>query len=164
MFSAELLRLAGLLLDDCKAKGMRVATAESCTGGMIIACLTEIAGSSAVVDRGFVTYDNGAKTDLLDVPAHLFGEVGAASEEVSTAMAEGALRRSSADIAVSCTGIAGPTGGTDEKPVGYVHLACAAKGKPTLHIQRNYGDLGRGEVRARTTEDAFGLIRQQLEA
>ena len=164
MFSAKLVEQAKELLDDCKAKGVRIATAESCTGGLIIACLTEVAGSSAVVDRGFVTYDNGAKTELLDVPAHLFSEVGAASEEVSSAMAEGALRHSSADIAVSCTGIAGPSGGTEAKPVGYVHLACAAKGKPTLHMQRTYGDLGRSEVRARTTEDAFALIRQQLEA
>lgn len=164
MFSAKLVAQAERLLDDCKAKGVRVATAESCTGGLIIACLTEVPGSSAVVDRGFVTYDNGAKTELLGVPAHLFSEVGAASEEVCSAMAEGALRHSSADIAVSCTGIAGPSGGTDGKPIGYVHLACAAKGKPTLHIQRNYGGLGRSEVRARTTEDAFGLIRRQLEA
>ncbi len=164
MFSAKLIIQAERLLEDCKAKGVRIATAESCTGGLIIACLTEVPGSSAVVDRGFVTYDNGAKTELLGVPAHLIGEVGAASEEVSSAMAEGALRHSTADIAVSCTGIAGPSGGSDGKPVGYVHLACAAKGKPTIHIQRNYGDLGRSEVRARTTEDAFGLIRQQLEA
>ncbi len=164
MFSVELLRQAEALLELCKAKGVRVATAESCTGGLIIACLTEIPGSSAVVDRGFVTYDNGAKIDLLGVPAALFETVGAASEEVSRAMAEGALPRSSADIAVSCTGIAGPSGATPGKPVGYVHLACAAKGKPTLHVQRNYGDIGRGQVRARTTEDAFGLIRQQLDA
>ncbi len=163
MFSAELVEQAKDLLEACKAKGARVATAESCTGGLIIACLTEIPGSSAVVDRGFVTYDNGAKTDILGVPQDLFAKVGAASEEVSTAMAEGALRRSSADIAVSCTGIAGPTGGTPGKPVGYVHLACAAKGKPTLHLQRNYGDLGRSEVRARTAADAFALIRQQLD-
>lgn len=163
MFSAELMAQAERLLEDCKAKGIRVATAESCTGGLIIACLTEVPGSSAVVDRGFVTYDNTAKTELLDVPEELFARVGAASEEVATAMAEGALRHSSADIAVSCTGIAGPGGGTAGKPVGYVHLACAANGKPTLHLQRNYGDLGRSEVRARTAEDAFGLIRQQLE-
>lgn len=163
MFSAELVAQAERLLEDCKAKGVRIATAESCTGGLIIACLTEVPGSSAVVDRGFVTYDNTAKTELLDVPEELFARVGAASEEVSTAMAEGALRRSSANIAVSCTGIAGPGGGTEGKPVGYVHLACAANGKPTLHLQRNYGDLGRSEVRARTAEDAFGLIRRQLE-
>ena len=163
MFSADLLESAAATLAACKAKGVRVATAESCTGGLIMACLTEIAGSSAVVDRGFVTYDNGAKSDVLGVPRESIETLGAVSREVSCAMAEGGLAKSDADICVACTGVAGPTGGTLDRPVGHVHLACAATGKKTVHLVRDYGDVGRSEVRRQTVLDALGLIRQQLD-
>jgi len=158
LFSEELLGLAQDVLDACKARGLMVATAESCTGGLIAACLTEIAGSSAIVDRGFVTYHNDAKRDALGVPQELLDTVGAVSEEVARAMAEGALARSSANLAVSVTGIAGPGGATPTKPVGLVHMALARTGAPTHHQRMEYGDIGRGEVRAATVADALKMI------
>ena len=145
------------LLALCRAGGLRVATAESCTGGLIAACLTEIAGSSDVVDRGFVTYANEAKHDLLGVPDELLIRVGAVSEEVARAMAEGALERSDADLAVAVTGIAGPGGGTDTKPVGLVHHACAGPGSAVSHRRVVYpGD--RGAVRLATVETALDML------
>src|SRR5690606_23911427 len=126
-------------------QGLTIATAESCTGGLIIGTLTEIAGSSAAVDRGFITYSNQAKTDLLGVPAELIAQVGAVSREVAIAMAEGALARSPADLAVAVTGIAGPGGGSTDKPVGLVHFGAARRGQPTRHEERRFGDVGRSE-------------------
>jgi len=138
-----------------------VATAESCTGGLIAGALTEVAGSSAVFDRGFVTYSNAAKSELLGVPAMLINLEGAVSEPVAIAMAEGALKRSAADLAVSVTGIAGPGGGSADKPVGLVHLACAGTGRPTAHRREIFaGD--RAAVREQTVFTAFGLIAQVL--
>ena len=145
------------LLTLCRAGGLRVATAESCTGGLIAACLTEIAGSSDIVDRGFVTYSNKAKHDLLGVPDELLIRVGAVSEEVARAMAEGALKRSDAHLAVAVTGIAGPGGGTDTKPVGLVHHACAGPGGAISHRRVVYpGD--RGAVRLATVETALDML------
>ena len=145
------------LLALCRAQGLRVATAESCTGGLIAACLTEIAGSSDVVDRGFVTYSNEAKHDLLGVSEELLMRVGAVSEEVARAMAEGALERSSADLAVAVTGIAGPGGATETKPVGLVHHACAGPGGAVSHRRVVYlGD--RGGVRLATVETALDML------
>ena len=145
------------LLGLCRARGLRVATAESCTGGLIAACLTEIAGSSDVVDRGFVTYSNEAKRDLLGVPEALLASVGAVSEEVARAMAEGALERSDADLAVAVTGIAGPGGATETKPVGLVHHACAGSGGAVLHRRVVYlGD--RSGVRLATVETALDML------
>ncbi len=138
-----------------------MATAESCTGGLIAACLTAIAGSSDVVDRGFVVYGNAAKTEMLGVPGALLARVGAVSEEAARAMAEGALARAQADIAVSCTGIAGPGGATAGKPVGLVHLACARNGT-TMHLRREYGDIGREAVRLQTVADALALMTQTI--
>ena len=156
-FSADITERAERLLSLCRAEGLRVATAESCTGGLIAACLTEIAGSSDVVDRGFVTYANEAKRDLLGVPDEVLMRVGAVSEEVARAMATGALARSDADLAVAVTGIAGPGGGTAAKPVGLVHHACAGPSGAVLHRRVVYpGD--RGAVRLATVVTALDMM------
>ncbi|KFG71021.1 CinA family protein [Microvirga sp. BSC39] len=153
---------AAALLNAYREKGLKIATAESCTGGLVAALLTEISGSSAVVERGFVTYSNEAKTELIGVPADLITAHGAVSEPVARAMAEGALARSRADVAVGITGVAGPTGGTATKPVGLVHFGFARKGAPTIHLERRYGDLGRENVRRRAVEDALSLLEQAI--
>lgn len=153
---------AAALLDAYKGKGLKIATAESCTGGLVAALLTEFSGSSAVVERGFVTYSNAAKTEMIGVPADLIAAHGAVSEPVARAMAEGALARSRADVAVGITGVAGPTGGTAAKPVGLVHFGLARKGRPTVHLERRYGDLGRESVRRRAVEDALALLEQAI--
>ena len=153
---------AATLLGAYRQKGLKIATAESCTGGLVAALLTEISGSSAVVERGFVTYSNEAKTELIGVPAGLIGADGAVSERVARAMAEGALTHSRADVAVAITGVAGPTGGTATKPVGLVHFGLARKGSPTIHLERRYGDLGRENVRRRAVEDALSLLEQAV--
>ena len=158
----EMKHRAAALLDAYKAKGLKIATAESCTGGLVAALLTEISGSSAVVERGFVTYSNEAKTDLVGVPADLIAVHGAVSEPVARAMAEGALAHSRADVTVGITGVAGPTGGTATKPVGLVHFGLARKGVATLHLERRYGDLGRETIRRRAVEDALSLLEQAL--
>lgn len=156
---APLLPAAETLVRRCTARGVMLATAESCTGGLIAGLLTEIAGSSAVLDRGFVTYSNEAKTGMIGVPAELIGRVGAVSREVAEAMAEGALAASRADIAVSVTGIAGPGGGSAEKPVGLVHFGFAARGAPVRHVERRFEDRGRAAIRADAIAQALqGLL------
>jgi nicotinamide-nucleotide amidase len=143
-------------LTELRKAGLRVATAESCTGGLIVGALTEIAGSSDVVERGFVTYSNEAKTELLGVPPALIRDKGAVSEEVARAMAEGALARSRAEVAVAVTGIAGPGGATATKPVGLVHIAAARRGGATLHSRHVFaGD--RSAVRRATVIAALDL-------
>ena len=149
---------AAALLDAYKARGLMIATAESCTGGLVAGALTDIAGSSAVVERGFVTYSNEAKTELLGVDEALIAENGAVSEPVARAMAKGALARSRADVAVAITGVAGPGGGTETKPVGLVHFGLAAKDRPTEHLERRYGDLSRAEIRRLAVADALALL------
>jgi nicotinamide-nucleotide amidase len=153
---------AASLLDAYRHKGLKIATVESCTGGLVAALLTEISGSSAVVERGFVTYSNEAKTELVGVPADLIAAHGAVSEPVARAMAEGALAHSYADVAVGITGVAGPTGGTATKPVGLVHFGLARRGAETIHLERRYGDLGRESVRHRAVEDALSLLEQAI--
>ncbi|MBB5721893.1 nicotinamide-nucleotide amidase [Loktanella ponticola] len=144
------------------AKGVMIATAESCTGGLISGALTDIAGSSAMFDRGFVTYSNAAKTDLLGVPAAMIAAHGAVSEDVAAAMAQGALARSAAQIAVSVTGVAGP-GGSDAKPEGMVCFGVAtAQGVQVETVQ--FGAIGRANVRAKTVEHALGMIAAALTA
>ena len=152
---------AAALLRAYEARGWRIATAESCTGGQVAALLTEIPGSSAVVERGFVTYSNEAKSELLGVAPELIAAHGAVSEPVARAMAEGALGASRANVAVSITGIAGPGGATATKPVGLVHFGLALRGT-TRHLERRYGDLGRSQVRGRAVEDALALLEQAL--
>jgi nicotinamide-nucleotide amidase len=163
MFDDLVRRQAEDLLQACRAAGKKLATAESCTGGLIAGCLTEIAGSSDVVDRGFVTYSNAAKTEMLGVSAALLEHPGpgAVSAEVAVAMAKGALQASRADVAVSATGIAGPGGGSADKPVGLVFLGIAAKGGPARAVRHVFpGD--RGEVRHATLRAALDLVKEAL--
>lgn len=154
---------ASKVLDACRDRNVMLATAESCTGGLIAAALTDIAGSADVVKCGFVTYSNEAKTQMIDVPAELIKEKGAVSKEVAIAMAEGALARSQAGIAVAVTGIAGPGGGSLEKPVGLVHIACACDKEPTEHREFRFGDNPREENRHATVYAALDLILEVLE-
>lgn len=158
MFAPALVTLAETILSEARAKRLHLVTAESCTGGLICGLLTEIPGSSDVVERGFVTYSNEAKADLLGVPSALIQEHGAVSEVVARAMAKGALQHSNAQIAVAVTGVAGPGGGTAEKPVGLVHIAAARDGRATLHEEHRFGDIGRSEVRLKTVEAAVLLL------
>lgn len=155
---------AAALLDAYAARELKIATAESCTGGLIAGLLTEIAGSSRVVERGFVSYSNEAKNELLGVPLPLIAAHGAVSEAVVRAMAEGALARSRADVAIAVSGVAGPGGGTATKPVGLVHLACARRGGATAHLEKRYGDCGRGEIRLMTIDDALSLLEAAIDA
>ena len=154
--------LADTVLERGRAQGLMVATAESCTGGLVAAALTGIAGSSDVFDRGFVTYSDLAKRQLLGVPEPLLIHYGAVSEEVARAMAEGALDASAAAVSVAVTGIAGPSGGTAEKPVGLVWFAAARRGRSTVSRQERYGDLGREAVRSAATEAALRLLLEAL--
>jgi len=162
LFPLELETLARLLLDEARTRGWRIATAESCTGGLIAAALTEIAGSSDVVDRGFVTYSNRAKSEMLDVPADMIADYGAVSEPVARAMAEGALARSSAHLAVAVTGVAGPGGGTAMKPVGLVHLATAAVNGGIVHREERFVGLDRSGVRLATAQAALDMLRARI--
>jgi nicotinamide-nucleotide amidase len=142
-----------------RARGLKIATAESCTGGLVAAALTEIAGSSDVVDRGFVTYSNEAKQKMLGVPAATLKRHGAVSGETAAAMAAGALKNSLADVSVSITGIAGPGGGSKEKPVGLVYFAAASRGGRRLARSRRYGKIGRRRVRERSVAEALELLQ-----
>ena len=161
MFSNALVEQAAALLDACAAGGLKLAMAESCTGGLIAAVLTEVPGSSRVVDRGFVTYSNEAKAALLDVPASLIAKHGAVSEPVVKAMAAGALARSDADVVVAVTGVAGPGGGTPDKPVGLVHLATCRRGRPARHLAAHF-DGDRGAVREATVVRALEMLADQV--
>lgn len=152
--AAEVLRAA-------RYWGIRIATAESCTGGMVAAALTDVAGSSDVFERGFVTYSNAAKTDMLGVPATLIAAHGAVSEEVARAMADGALRRSQATLAVAVTGIAGP-GGSGFKPEGRVCFGLAQAGRPTRTETVEFGSPGRAQVRAASVRHALALLAGAL--
>ena len=156
----HLVRRAKDLLDHCAEAGLMVATAESCTGGLVAAVLTDAPGASKVVFGGFVTYANEAKIALLGVPADLIDEHGAVSEQVARAMAEGALDASGADLAVSITGVAGPGGGSEDKPVGLVHFAAKRRGRETIHHRALFGDIGRGPIRARSVLQAVELLEQ----
>lgn len=158
--TADLDDLAARVLATCRSRGLMLATAESCTGGLVAGALTDIAGSSDVVERGFVTYSNAAKVEMLGVPEAWIAEHGAVSELVARAMAEGAIARSRADVAVAVTGIAGPGGGSAGKPVGLVHFAAARRGAATLHVERRFGDLGRAEIRRRSVAQALELLMQ----
>lgn len=153
---------ADALLALCRARHLTLATAESCTGGLAAAVLTAVAGSSDVVDRGYVTYSNRAKTAMLGVPEPMLARHGAVSEPVARAMAQGARERSGASLAVAITGIAGPGGGGSDKPVGLVHFA-AASGAGTIHVERRYGPIGRTAVRAASVTQALALLRELAE-
>jgi nicotinamide-nucleotide amidase len=161
-FPLEITLLARLVLDECRERQVRIVTAESCTGGLVAGALTEIAGSSDVVDRGFVTYSNRAKEAMLGVPGDLIADMGAVSEPVARMMAEGALAASDAHIAVSITGVAGPGGGSALKPVGLVHFATARANGPILHRRELFGDIGREEVRMAAVRTALEMIRERV--
>src|SRR2546423_7617066 len=157
----EVLRAAaGRVLDACRARSFKVAAAESCTGGLVAAALTEIPGSSDVFDRGFVTYSNAAKQAMLAVSSSVLEANGAVSQETAEAMAQGALARSGADLSVAVTGVAGPGGGTAEKPVGLVHFDAARRGGRLLHRAQRYGDLGRTEIRRRSVLEALAMLEE----
>lgn len=156
---AKLRAAAKRLLDVCRERGLRVATAESCTGGLVAGALTEIPGSSDVVERGFVVYSNAAKETMLGVPAATLSRYGAVSEQTAVAMAAGALKNSEADLTVSITGIAGPGGGSKQKPVGLVHFAAAARDGRSLHRRRLFGKIGRRRVRERSVVQALELMQ-----
>lgn len=162
MFPNELLSKAEKVLENYRGAGLKLVTAESCTGGLIGACLTEIAGSSDAVEQGFITYSNKSKTDLLGVSANLIRKHGAVSAEVVRAMAEGAIERSNADAAVAVTGIAGPSGGTEEKPIGLVFVGAARRGEKPLTEHHVFpGD--RHEVRLATVGAALDLLARIAE-
>jgi nicotinamide-nucleotide amidase len=146
------------VLKLCRSRGLRVATAESCTGGLVAGALTEIAGSSDVVDRGFVTYSNEAKAELLGVPQATLKRYGAVSAQTAKAMAAGALKNSHADIAVSITGVAGPGGGTKQKPVGLVHFAAAKRGGRSIAQKKLFGAVGRSRVRQLSVLQALQML------
>src|SRR5712692_2509269 len=155
----ELIEQAQSLLDLCRKKKLKIATAESCTGGLLAATLTEIAGSSDVLERGFVTYSNEAKQAMLAVAPMTLASHGAVSRETAEAMAKGALARAPVDLAVSITGIAGPGGATADKPVGLVHFAAAARDGRLIHRERRYGDIGRAAVRRASVDEALAILR-----
>jgi nicotinamide-nucleotide amidase len=159
MIDEALLKRAAALLDDFRAADLTLVTAESCTGGLIAGCLTEIAGSSDVLERGFVTYSNVAKCESLAVPEALIARVGAVSAEVAEAMAEGALEQSHAAVAISATGIAGPSGATPDKPVGLVYLGVCRRGAPPRHVRHIFSG-GREAVRRAAVEAAFALAQE----
>ncbi len=163
MFPDDIDILARQVVDAAVARGLRVATAESCTGGLVAGALTAIAGSSAVLDRGFVTYSNAAKSDMLGVPADLIEDQGAVSEPVARAMAEGAVRRSEARVSVAVTGVAGPGGGSADKPVGLVHFAASGP-SGVIHAEHRFGDLGREAIRLESVRVALRLLLDRIGA
>jgi nicotinamide-nucleotide amidase len=156
------MRFQVAVIDALRNKGLKLATAESCTGGMVAAAITDVAGSSDVFERGFVTYSNLSKTEMLGVDSGVIETHGAVSSQVARAMADGALQFSNAQISVAITGVAGPGGGSVEKPVGLVHFAVAARGLPTAHSEKQFGDIGRSEVRTRARDFALQLVLDQL--
>jgi nicotinamide-nucleotide amidase len=162
VFNGELIRLAANVLVAARAKGLTIATAESCTGGLIAGLLTEIAGSSDVVERGFVTYSNAAKEEMLGVARDLLVAHGAVSEPVAAAMAQGALAHSNAQVSVAVTGIAGPGGGSAEKPVGLVYIAAMREGGTAVVERHLFGDIGREQVRLATVEAALTLLKSLI--
>ncbi|MEO0798287.1 MAG: CinA family protein [Pseudomonadota bacterium] len=162
MFSDDLIAQSTALLQAARDANVKLATAESCTGGLIAGLLTEIPGSSDVVDRGFVTYSNAAKMALLGVPETDIQTHGAVSEIVATAMVAGALTHADADVAVAVTGVAGPGGGTAAKPVGLVWMAAQRRGQTVVTREMRYGDTGRTAVRLATVRDAVALMQAQI--
>jgi len=155
---ADVSAAAARLLDTCREAGIKVATAESCTGGLVAAALVDIAGSSDVFERGFVSYSNAAKETMLGVPRAVLHCYGAVSREAAEAMAAGALANSPAHLVVAITGIAGPTGGSDDKPVGLVHFAAAARDGRLIHREKRFGNIGRRAVRLASVAEAIAML------
>ena len=163
MLDDDIVAAARQVLEICRSKKLLIATAESCTGGLVAGALTEIAGSSDVFDRGFVTYSNAAKQQMLGVPADVLREHGAVSRQTAEAMARGAIGKSKADIAVAITGIAGPGGGSADKPVGLVQFAAAASGGALAYYEARYGDIGRSVVRQKSVLQALAMLKEMAE-
>ena len=157
------MNLVQQVFDELSVHGLKLATAESCTGGMVAAAITDIAGSSAIFDRGFVTYSNAAKVEQLGVAYDLITKFGAVSEEEAMAMAQGALLNSAADLAISITGVAGPSGGSDSKPVGLVHFALATRDETISKVQ-NFGPLEREVIRQKAVNAALQMVLDQLDS
>jgi nicotinamide-nucleotide amidase len=151
------------LLDLCRKRNLKIAAAESCTGGLLSATLTEIAGSSDVFERGFITYSNEAKQGMLGVSPSTLANHGAVSRETAEAMAKGAIAQAPVDLAVSITGIAGPGGAVAGKPVGLVHLAGASRRGQLVHQERRFGDIGREQVRAGSVLQALALLHEMAQ-
>ncbi len=162
MFDEAIHAKARAVLEACRDAGVMVAIAESCTGGLVAGALTEIAGSSDVVERGFVTYSYESKSGMLGVPAEMIAAHGAVSEPVARAMAEGAVARSEAQLSIAVTGVAGPGRDSDAKPAGLVHLACARAGAGAIHESHAFGDIGRDAVRRAAVAAALDLILRRL--
>ena len=162
MVSKRIIALAAEVLAKAESKNKFMATAESCTGGLVSAAITAVPGSSAGFDRGFVTYTNKSKHELLGVPLVMLETDGAVSKKVALAMAQGAISHSDADIAVSITGIAGPNGNTADKPVGLVHFGGATREGRTYHEECRFGDLGREKVREESVEKALSILSELL--
>lgn len=160
LFPKDLTDTAADILDALRHRGLRIATAESCTGGLLTGLLTEIPGSSDVVVCGFVTYSNDAKSTMLGVATGSIEAFGAVSPEVAEAMASGAIDHSTADVAVSVTGVAGPGGGTPSKPVGLVYIAARTRSGSIATAECRFGDIGRSHVRVATLRAALALVRE----
>jgi nicotinamide-nucleotide amidase len=163
MLDDDIVEAACRLLDICKRKKLLVATAESCTAGLVAGTLAEVPGVSSMLDRGFITYSNDSKQDMLGVKAGTLDKYGAVSRETAMEMAHGALARSSVDLAVSVTGIAGPDGGSEEKPIGLVHFGAVSRGGQSVHSARRYGDIGRAQVRKHAVLQAFRMLHDLAE-
>jgi nicotinamide-nucleotide amidase len=159
----DLIEEARALIELCRRKKLKVATSESCTGGLVAGTLTEVAGSSDVFERGFVTYSNAAKQAMLGVIPETLARHGAVSRETARAMAAGAIAHAPVELAVSVTGIAGPQGATTDKPVGLVHFAAASRGGQRIDCERRYGDIGRAEVRRAALTQALAMLREIAE-
>lgn len=162
LIDRQIMAQAAALLEAAGERGELLATAESCTGGLLAATLTAISGASDVFERGFITYSNTSKSEMLGVPAWLIERHGAVSEDVARAMVGGALTHSRATLAVAITGIAGPAGGSPEKPLGVVHLAAARRDAPVLHQRLLLGDIGRDEIRRESVREALALLASLL--
>ena len=162
MFSLEIETLARLLVDECRERRLRIVTAESCTGGLVSAAITSVAGASDVFERGLIVYSNRAKQEMLGVAGDMIADYGAVSEPVARMMAEGALEHSNAHLSVAITGVAGPGGGTEMKPVGLVHFATARANQSVIHRMERFDDLGRAEIQMSATQMALELLRDRL--
>lgn len=163
MLDDDIVDAARRLLDICKRKNLLVATAESCTAGLVAGTLTEVPGTSSILDRGFITYSNDSKHEMLGVSRDTLKARGAVSKETAEEMARGILGRACVDLAVSVTGIAGPDGGSAEKPVGLVHFAVATRGGILVHAEKRFGDIGRSEVRKQSVLQAFRMLHDAAE-
>jgi len=163
MLDDDIVEAAKRLLAICKRKNVLVATAESCTAGLVAGTLTEVPGTSSILDRGFITYSNEAKHDMLGVSRETLKNSGAVSKEAAEEMVRGVLGQSKVDLAVSVTGVAGPDGGTAEKPVGLVHFAVATRNGELIHVEKRFGDIGRAQVRKQSVLQAFRMLHDAAE-